>query len=238
MEYCYVCLGNGKRLGGECPLCNGLGFIGKISREGLVDFISHEAEKAGFNIFLQDSEKTSVNGIECSAFFDPNLKVLAVARQNDNFFENLIHEFCHLRQYKIGCDAWNDSFVEGIDSSDILDGFLNNQITLSDDNLQKLITRIIEMEWDCESRVKEYLVNVEGYSQESLNIYDMNAFMYMRFYRAVQYFKKWHLPNKDFLAMRIHQSYVDEVVNKYGRMPKYNDALLPEEINLFRRCFE
>lgn len=238
MESCQVCLGNGKRFHAECLNCKGKGFDQKITIKEMIDFISHETEKAGFQILLQDSEKTNVNGVECSAFFDAKLRVLAVAKRHQNFFENLVHEFCHLRQYEVNCEAWSKGSVDGVDSSDILDYFLNGTVKLTNEQLKDVVDRIIEVEWDCESRVKKYLRDISDYPKESLALYDVNAFMYMRFYRAVEYFKKWHISGKDFLSMGIHHSYVRDVVGKANLWLDYNAPLSKEEIDLFRKCFE
>ena len=238
MESCPVCLGNGKRLFKECYFCGGKGFVGKISKNEMVEFIEYETQKAGFEIILQDSEKTNVNGIECSAFFDARGKILAVAKKHINFFENLIHEFCHLRQFDVNCPAWANGYVNGVDSSDILDSYLNGNINLDENGLEDIISRIIELEWDCECRVKEYLKEISDYPEESLNLYNVNAFMYMRFYRAVGYFKKWHLPGKDFLSMGIHYDYMKSVVGKTNPWQNYNSPISKEEIELFKKCFE
>lgn len=238
MKSCDVCLGNGKRLNAECPNCGSRGFVGKITKSEMIEFISHESRKANFDIILQDSEKTSVNGVECSAFMDAKLKVLAVAQRNPNFFENLVHEFCHLRQYDINCLAWVNGSINGVDSSDVLDAYLNGSVVLEEHQFKDVIDRIIELEWDCETRVKEYLKYISDYPKESLNIYNVNAFMYMRFYRAVEHFKSWYLPGKDFLKMNIHEDYIKAVVGKTNEWPEYNDPITPDEIALFRKCFE
>jgi len=238
MESCPICLGNGKRFLSECSWCNGRGFVSKITIKEMIDFISHETQKAGFEIILQDSEKTNVNGVECSAFFDAKTRVLAVARRHVNFFENLVHEFCHLRQFDVNCEAWANGSVNGVDSSDVLDFYLNGTVQLNEDELQDIIGRIIEVEWDCECRVKEYLREISDYPKESLNLYNVNAFMYMRFYRAVGYFKRWHLPGKDFFSMGIHHDYMRMVVGKTNPWQDYNSPITIEEIDLFRKCFE
>lgn len=237
METCPICLGNGKRFEEKCYLCDGNGFIGKITRKEMVDFISHETEKAGFQIILENSQRTKTNGIECSAFFDFRLKILAVAALHENFFENLLHEFCHLRQFQLNCKVWADSYTDGNDTSDILDSFLNGMTVLNDDELEIVIDKIIDLEWDCENRVKEYLRMIEGYSVDSLATYDINAFMYMRFYRAVQYFKKWNVVGKDFLSMGIHKEYIDKILPLYCRA-NHNSPIKAEEIEIYRKCFE
>ena len=230
---CPVCLGTGLRLELECGWCRGLGVDRKLSKEELVGFIEKQATSQGFKIEMVDAPKVHTNGVECSAFFCYQTRSLTVAKHSVNFFENLVHEFCHLRQFSHGRPAWKNSLVDGEDACVVVDDFLNGLMT-DRARLARAIDKTIELEWDCEQMAHSYLSMVDGYTDDQLKTQQINAFIYMRFYRAVQEFGRWYEPGKDFHVMGIHHEYAEKIET----LPSYNAPILQEEIDVFKKCFE
>lgn len=230
---CPVCLGHGTRLGLQCGWCRGLGIETKISKSELLDFIKEQCAKNNFTIHTPETATVETGGVECSAYFCAHDKVLVAAKQSVNFFENLLHEFCHLRQYLQQTQAWKNSHYEWTDSSAVIADFVTKKRDVSPEELKKSIDSTIELEWECENMAMTYLSILSDYPQERIATYKINAFVYMRFYRAVEHFGSWYKEGKNFLAQGIHHKYADSVKN----MPNYNDPITDEEIEVMKECF-
>jgi hypothetical protein len=230
---CPVCLGSGKCLDAICGWCNGLGFEKNLTKEEVIDFVGSQCRRYGMDLIMEESPNVFCGDIECSAFFCFKTKRMVVAKHSINFFENLLHEYCHLKQHEWNTKAWRGGFLNGVDSSDIIDNFISGSKVYSVETFKQAIDKTIELEWECENMVLEHLRHVTGYSEYQINNYQLNAYIYMRFYRAVEHFQKWHLPSKNFQSMGIHGKYIQCIKN----FPNYNDPITQEEIDLVKECF-
>ena len=231
---CPVCLGSGKRLDMVCGWCRGLGVERRISKQEMIDFIETECKKNNFTIQTPSDATVDTNGVECSAYFCAEEKKLVAARNSVNFFENLLHEFCHLRQFLNQTKAWKESHFAHTDSSAIIEDFITKERHVSTEELKMAIDSTIELEWECENMAMSYLSILTDYPKERIPTYKINAFIYMRFYRAVEHFGCWYKNNKDFMSQGIHYKYAELVKN----MPNYNNPITQEEIDVMRECFE
>lgn len=231
---CPVCLGSGKRLDLTCGWCRGLGIERLITKKELVEFMENECKKNGFVIKKIPSTTVEINGVECSAYFCAQERELVAAKHSVNFFENLLHEFCHLRQFLSQTQAWKNSHFAHTDSSAIIEDFIINERHVSSEELKKAINSTIELEWECENMAISYLNILTDYPKERIPTYKINAFVYMRFYRAVEHFGCWYKKGKDFMSKGIHYKYAESVKN----MPNYNDPITQEEIDVMKECFE
>lgn len=230
---CPVCLGSGKCLDSICGWCNGLGFERNLTKDEMIDFIDSQCKRYDITLSIQESPNVFCNGVECSAFFCAKTQRMVVAKHTVNFFENLLHEYCHLKQYVWCTKAWQGGFINGVDASDIIDSFTNNSKNYTVEQFNEAIERTINLEWECENMVLEYLKHIDNYSQDKINQYKLNAYIYMRFYRAVEHFGKWHLPNKNYQVMGIHGKYIDNIEN----FPEHKDPITKQEIEIVRECF-
>jgi hypothetical protein len=231
---CPVCLGSGKRLDLICGWCNGLGFERKISKKEMIEFIKNECSKNNIDLKIEEGAEVYCGDIECAAYFSIENKEIKIAKNTVHFFENLLHEFCHLRQYLWQTKAWKEAIVNGRDAADIIDMFVLNKKNISLEDFKTAIQKTIQLEWECENMVLEYLRHIKDYSEQRIESYKLNAYVYMRFYRGVEHFKKWHLPNKNYQKMGIHGQYVERL----SCLPAYDAPITDQEIEIVKGCFE
>jgi hypothetical protein len=134
--------------------------------------------------------------IKSSGYFDEDKRILACALKtsNDTWLTTLIHESCHLDQWREKDDVWLKFCESDADKEDLLDKWLGKKVELSKDRLDKMIQVTKEMEWDCEKRavekIKKYNLKID------IDYYLKQAIVYVMFYDFVGKTRKWYKPNK------------------------------------------
>jgi hypothetical protein len=193
MKICNKCNGNGHVNGDTCDSCHGVGFIGTTNKEGMVDFVNFVCKNNGFSLVLEESEQVYANGMPCTGYFDSDYKKIVVAKNNQRFFTVLLHEFCHLRQFL------EKKFTERWMYSSELDAILKGlKPVILKERFNRIINGVIDLEWDCEQRTIQLLKTLEDFSDKDLDDYYENCYLYMRFYKAVEFFRKWKIDNLDY----------------------------------------
>lgn len=136
--------------------------------------------------------------IQVSGYFDSDAMELAVATDKapNEWLEILIHESCHLDQYLDDNDFWNDSFIDDVDSSAILDLWLNKRIELNPKQIKDVVKKIIDLERDCDLRAIEKIKKYNLDSIIDLRQYTRKSNAYHLSYDAVAQLRKWNKPLK------------------------------------------
>ena len=118
----------------------------------------------------------------CGGYFDETDGVLVVAMKNTMSFEILVHEYCHMQQWKENTDIWKKSmkslpivwsWLEGTDHR----------------NISKHVAVVRDMELDCERRavklIKKYDLKIDT------KLYTKRANAYVLYYNWLLLTRKW-----------------------------------------------
>jgi hypothetical protein len=158
--------------------------------------------------------------------------VLAVAmkKEESKWVKTLVHEYCHMQQWKENCPAWSNlKLSRQLNADDVMDCWLSGK-RYTNATLDKAFDVVMKMELDCEKRVietiKKYNLNID------VTEYIQRANAYVLFYKMVRKYKKWYVINKE--------PYNDESI--WSKMPKtfnniYDKPLCPTHENLLLKCF-
>jgi hypothetical protein len=122
-----------------------LSFTTKVVR----DLLSH-----GFAVHLHN--KDNIDGYGGWFSTDIGEEEFVVAMKHHMGFEILIHEYCHFLQWKYARKFWDDS-SEYYDT--LFDWVEDKNLEVSEENLNKSLHTILEIEHDCENRVLKLVKN-------------------------------------------------------------------------------
>lgn len=168
------------------------------SIDKVVQDITKKAEDNGVQIILEPTPTIpyAVGDFPCAGYFvsygRPTLAV-ATGKPLKDWIMVLVHESSHMDQWLEGSKAWTNNFVDGKESVDYIDEWLSGK-EMTEEEIDDLISRSIDVERDCEMRtiekVKEYNlpVNVDEEIQK--------ANSYILFYRMLKITRKWNKPGK------------------------------------------
>lgn len=132
-------------------------------------------------------------GIKSSGYFDDDKRVLACALKTTGFswLATLLHESCHLDQWRENSVIWQLNANHQMNEEDWLDTWLKGERELFNDQIEEMIKLTKELEWDCEKRtiekIKKYklkVINIEEYIKQSV--------IYIMFYDFVKKYRKWY----------------------------------------------
>lgn len=146
------------------------------------------------NLNIVETESIDYLGHPAYGFFTQNPLTfgLAIGSHIDEWMKVCVHESCHMDQYLEKSSYWTTAHVLNIEAMDIVTLWVDRQIELNNSQLNFFITKIKEMEWDCERRTVEKFkkynidVNIEEYIQRA------NSYLFT--YNFVEQCRAW---NKD-----------------------------------------
>lgn len=120
-----------------------------------VSSVKRQCKKYGIELVLSPSNNVVLTddfSQNCSGYFCETDKVLVVAcgRPFKEWFEILIHEFCHMEQWKSDerWSNWNDNTGKTWD-------WLAGNVMLNKTQLSNMLDLMVELEKDCEMRAVE-----------------------------------------------------------------------------------
>lgn len=73
--------------------------LSKKNRQ-FVKFVKNHVSQNGVKLIIGRGKKVNANGFLCDGYFDEYEKVIKVARQDPDFLQTLLHEYCHFLQWK------------------------------------------------------------------------------------------------------------------------------------------
>ena len=161
-------------------------------------FINHvieQCETNGIRLFLSKERKVAFNKSGdsfCNGYFcDGELELVTACGQPfDAWFSVFIHESSHMDQWLEKDPIWTSGEISGVESSDILELWIQNHIELNKKQKEKIINSALQVELDCERRtikkIKQWNLpmNVELYAQRA------NAYVW--FYHYMGIVRKWY----------------------------------------------
>lgn len=186
-------------------------------------FISYVKKKCRENGIKCDIRNvTYVKGgenIKCSGYFDEMNRILVVSKMHPDFFHTLIHEYCHVLQWKENGPLWKN-----IDkSSPLVDKWLTGK---SVKNYKKHLAAVRDMELDCEKRAVELMKKWNF----PINDYVKKANAYVQFYNWLAKTRRWSSPENSPYTNKIIVSAMPNKFNMdYSKMSKRIEKLFKQE---------
>jgi len=196
-----------------------------------IEHVRRKAEANGIAFNLANSVVVDVgHGIMSSGYYESSAELaVGVAKPERDWLPVLAHEFCHLEQDLAQCSEWCDSDVGNIDSSELLDMWLEGK-NFSDRKLLEALHKTKVCELDCERRTVELLKRWK-FKGISAARYAQRAGCYMQFHNYILIRRKWYPKGRPPYRCKAVQA----------RMPTNLDGdyaeISPEVVLLFDRYF-
>lgn len=189
---------------------------------GYIDNLFAKAKEHNVSVLLSKERSVKTNsGSECNGYFDGDLAKLSVAcggQPFENWFPTLVHESCHMDQWIEKCPAWTNGYIGGMDTSLILDLWVNHHIEMTEDQLWSTIDATREIERDCEARVVEKALqyglpmNVEEHAKKG------NSYVY--FYNIIGLARKWYeIGNEPYSIAAVWNNMPSDFNRDYSTIP-------------------
>ena len=154
------------------------------------------AQKNNINFLIVKDENIKYPNSEmlCSGYFvdngNPELGI-AIGGNILDWLPILVHEFSHMQQYLEKSEHWKNNFINGIETIDIIDRWINGDEI---DNIEKLIELSYSVESDCEIRSIE---NIKKFNLDiDIPTYYQKANSYILFYASILEHRKWYDKDK------------------------------------------
>lgn len=168
----------------------------KISSLLFLEFIKKECKEAGVECLLPETEKISypgTGGMMVSGYFDdksnPPVLACAIGKPLEKWIETLVHESCHMDQWKEKSKIWASIYADGIDCDKRMDEWLAGKKEFTKEEYTYFIRTMQAMEIDCEKRSVEKIKNLN--LPIDINKYIKAANSYMYFYSIMLETHKW-----------------------------------------------
>ena len=171
----------------------------------VLDFVKRECKENGVKLILRKSRALKIgDGTYCGGWFDDSVPELACALGHEKSIETLLHEYCHLTQWRENCKEWSDATKNNC--YDKLDRWVKGERVY---NIKKYVGMIRDLELDNEKRtvslIKQFKLDVD------LSLYIKKANAYIHFYNWILISRRWwkknnspHNNKKLFLIMPDH----------------------------------
>lgn len=168
----------------------------QASLESFIKLVQAKCEENNVQFFLSKEPNLIISGLPCAGYFDEKIPKLAVAtgKPFEEWIEILVHEYCHLNQFVENTDIWNDRNIDDVDSSAVLDLWLNHRVEMNPDQLLSCVLKIIDVEKDCEQRVVKLISELNLPIDPVLYAKKSNA--YVLGYHAVKNQRRWFKAGK------------------------------------------
>lgn len=191
----------------------------------IFDKIVKDCEKSGVKFKAVNKKRVNVAGTKCSGYFSTDPNELAVAMlDKDGGFKTLIHEYCHMQQWKENCKAWTSCEIKDtdLDTETIIDLWLNHIIELSKEQLSKYIEVSRGVELDCEMRALKYIRKYELEKEVNPEEYAKAANAYLFFWSTLKKTRKWYDKKRPWEIPEILKEMPSKLLKnkEYEKVPK------------------
>ena len=190
----------------------------------VINFISLELDKCrqhGIAIKMPFKKTVIHSGVKCAGYFesDPLEFAVAVGRSHKFWLNTFVHETCHIDQWREDLPVWYEK-VNDEDPLDLMDAWIQGEITLDQASIKRMFDIVVEIELDCEKRsvekIKQYNLPIK------LDTYIRKSNAYVWSYRLLQVTREWD------------HTGAYECPDIWRKMPKHFDndySCLPEPIS-------
>lgn len=202
-----------------------------MTPELFVEFVKQECDT--YNVKFKAVNAKSID--RCSGHFldypIPNKYVaelvICVKKPVNEWLPILVHEYCHLTQWKNDIKVWRDlSYPNGVDSCSELWHWIDHPHAKVD-KIEEHIRNVRVMELNCERRSVS-LITKMGLDID-LDMYKRKAFSYVHMYNVIVTSRKWprrgHMP---YSKEEIWSKCPASLNGSFTKAPKYYEDLVNE----------
>jgi hypothetical protein len=191
-----------------------------MNEKELIKFIKGECKKYNINFILKNTKTVKfTDGFRCSGYFDE--KNLVVAKNRPDYIQILVHEYCHLTQWREQIPLWKDC----VKSCAKLDEWLSGNSVVG---IEKHVANCRDLELDNEKRsvalIKEFElpIDVESYTRK--------ANSYVHFYNYMLMSRRWcSTKNSPYTNKRLIESMSPKFNMNYKKLSKKIEKIFIEE---------
>jgi hypothetical protein len=187
-------------------------------------------QEKGITVEFSPTPTVKYANTECNGYFvDEPKAFLTVATGKDinEWFPVFVHESCHADQYLQKAPCWNTK-IGGYEPMAILDLWLDHNVELNPEQLNRTIQSALLIELDCEQRV---VAKYEKYSMPfDKDEYIQKANSYVYFYLVMMHTRKWYAPGcAPYSLLEVWSNMPKEFQTEYTSVEKY--------LHLFKPCY-
>lgn len=181
--------------------------------------LDYLCQENAIQIVFTNRNYVKCDGIKCTGYFDEDKRelVCALKMANPAWLATLVHESCHLDQWREKDDIYVqfDNSLAGQDG--IVDVWLLKQKEFDSTIIHDAITVTKKMEWDNEKRsiekIKKYKLPID------LDKYTKQAIIYIMFHDFMEKYRVWYKPGQPPSRRK----------DVYGLVPdNYDLSILPQ----------
>ncbi len=157
-----------------------------------LDDLDYICQENAVQIIFTSKNYVKCDGINCSGYFNENKRELVCALKTDNktWLSTLVHESCHLDQWREQSAIWQLFDKSTANNEDIIDKWLLKKEQIDNTLLDEAFKITKEMEWDAEKRsiekIKKYNLPID------IDEYTKKSVVYIMLYDFVQKYQTWY----------------------------------------------
>lgn len=187
-----------------------------------IAFVKAECRKEGVKCDLRNTKYVKVtNSIKASGYFDESVPTLVCSMGRKDSIEILVHEYCHLTQWREQIPLWKDC----VKSCVKLDEWLSGKNVV---DIEKHIANCRDLELDNEKRsvalIKEFElpIDVEAYTRK--------ANSYVHFYNYMLISRRWcTTKNSPYTNKKLIENMSPKFNMNYKKLSKKIEKIFIEE---------
>lgn len=187
-----------------------------------IAFVKAECRKEGVKCDLRKTKYVKVtNSIKASGYFDETVPTLVCSMGRKDSIEILVHEYCHLTQWREQIPLWKACMK----SMGLLDYWLEGNSVV---NIKKHIANCRDLELDNEKRsvklIKEFELPIDIVS------YTKKANSYIHFYNYMLISRRWcSTKNSPYSNKKLIEAMSPKFNMNYKKLPKRIEKIFTEE---------
>lgn len=187
-----------------------------------IAFVKAECRKEGVKCDLRKTKYVKISDkIKASGYFDESVPTLVCSMNRKDSIEILVHEYCHLTQWREGIPLWKAA----TESMNIVDEWIAGKEVR---NIEKHIAASRDLELDNEKRsvkiIKEFGLPID------IEKYTRKANSYVHFYNYLMISRRWcKTNNSPYNNKRLIEVMSPRFNMKYTKLPKRIEKIFVEE---------
>lgn len=187
-----------------------------------IAFVKAECRREGVKCDLRKTKYVKISdNIKASGYFDETVPTLVCSMGRKDSIEILVHEYCHLTQWRDQIPLWKCVGTSMTAIDDWLDG-------KNVKNIKKHLANSRDLELDNEKRsvkvIKEFElpINIDNYIRK--------ANSYVHFYNYMFLSRRWCTPNNSpYGNKKLMQAMSPKFNMNYKKLPKRIEKIFVEE---------
>jgi len=146
----------------------------------IIDWAIQQTDTTGVFLSLIPKPHILVNGVPAGGCFDcvGGMVRVATGRPRKIWSQTLVHEVCHMHQWREKTDLWNAQDIGGIDVGNFVNYWLTGMIELNWHQRNRYFGLVRQLELDCEMRTAETIGKMAFGIDQAQYIAQANAYIF------------------------------------------------------------